>query len=113
MRPNRIIDGVRRGRLRRGRGLALLAALMLLAGCSHQELPPVASTPSATPASATGDKNTEDAAKAKAYETASKACKEETEKKGFGSVLGIFSRLRPGSSQADYVTCMKKRGYEA
>jgi hypothetical protein len=106
MRPDRIINGIaRRGRLRCGRGVALLAALMLLAGCSHPDLPPVASTPSATPASATKT----DAK----YEAASKACKEETEKKGFGSVLGIFSRLRPGSSEADYVTCMKKQGYEA
>ena len=87
----------------------MLAILILLAGCSHQDLPPVQSA-TATPASASG---AEDAAKAKAYETASKACKEETEKKGFGSVLGIFSRLRPGSSEADYANCMKKRGYEA
>jgi hypothetical protein len=109
MKRKNIIDGIaRRGRLRCGRGLALLAALMLLAGCSHQELPPVASTPSATPASATATK-----VDAEAHEAAIKACKEETEKKGFGSVLGIFSRLRPGSSEANYTACMKKRGYEA
>ena len=85
----------------------MLAALMLLAGCSHQELPPVQSA-TATPASATATK-----ADAEAHEAAIKACKEETEKKGFGSVLGIFSRLRPGSSEANYTACMKKRGYEA
>ncbi|MCJ7599051.1 MAG: hypothetical protein MUO41_10605 [Methyloceanibacter sp.] len=108
MRRKIIIDGVAgRGRLRSGRDVALLAALMLLAGCSHPDLPPVASTPSATPASATGDKT--DAK----YEAARKACKEETEKKGFGSVLGIFSRLRRGSAEEQFATCMKKQGYEA
>ena len=113
MRSVSILEGVaKRGRASPARGLVLATLLILLAGCSHQELPPVASTPSATPAVASGDK-AEDAAKAKAYETASKACKEETEKKGFGSVLGIFSRLRPGSSEADYAACMKLRGYDA
>ncbi len=89
----------------RGRGVALILAL-LLAGCSHPDLPP-AETATATPAVASGSKPD-----AQAYETASKACKDETEKKGFGSILGIFSRLRPGSSEADYAACMKKRGYE-
>jgi hypothetical protein len=42
---------------------------------------------------------------------ASTACKEQTRKKGIGSILGIFSRLRPGSADADYVACMKERGY--
>jgi hypothetical protein len=87
----------------------LIAMLILLAGCSRPDLPPVASTTSVTPASTGGAEN---AAKIKAYETASKACKEETERKGFGSVLGIFSRLRPGSSEADYAACMKARGYD-
>jgi hypothetical protein len=41
------------------------------------------------------------------------ACKEETERKGIGSVLGIMSRLRKGSADEDYIACMKARGYEA
>ena len=45
-------------------------------------------------------------------EEAEKACKEETERKGIGSVLGIMSRLRRGSADDDYVACMKARGYE-
>ena len=45
-------------------------------------------------------------------EDAEKACKEETERKGIGSVLGIMSRLRRGSADEDYVACMKARGYE-
>jgi hypothetical protein len=111
MRPDRIINGVAKGSSASpARSAALIVVLVLLAGCSHPDLPPVASTPSATPASAGGG---EDAAKTKAYETASKACKEETEQKGFGSILGIFSRLRPGSSEADYANCMKRRGYDA
>jgi hypothetical protein len=89
-----------------GRGVALIVALLLLAGCSHPDLPP-AETATATPATASGSK-----ADAKAYETASKACKEETEKKGFASVLGIFSRLRRGSAEEQFAACMKKKGYE-
>ena len=45
-------------------------------------------------------------------EETEKACKEETERKGIGSVLGIMSRLRRGSADEDYVACMKARGYE-
>jgi hypothetical protein len=45
-------------------------------------------------------------------EAAEKACKEETERKGIGSVIGIMSRLRRRSADEDYVACMKARGYE-
>jgi hypothetical protein len=45
-------------------------------------------------------------------EAAETACKEQTEKKGIGSILGIMSRLRKGSADEDYVACMKGRGYE-
>src|SRR5262245_23960378 len=45
-------------------------------------------------------------------EAAEKACKEETEKKGIASVLGIVSRLRKGSADEAYIACMKARGYE-
>jgi hypothetical protein len=40
------------------------------------------------------------------------ACKEETQKKGIKSVVNIFSRLRKGAADEDYVACMKGRGYE-
>jgi hypothetical protein len=96
------------GRTGSGSGLALIAALLLVAGCSHPNLPPTATAPAtATPAVASGDKPD-----AKAYEAASKACKEETETKGFSSVLGIFSRLRRGSAEEQFAACMKKKGYE-
>jgi len=45
-------------------------------------------------------------------QTAEYLCKEQTKSKGMGSVLGIFSRLRKGSADADYIACMKDRGYE-
>ena len=40
------------------------------------------------------------------------ACKEETKQKGIKSVVNIFSRLRKGSADEDFVACMKRRGYE-
>lgn len=45
-------------------------------------------------------------------EAAQAACKEETERKGIGSLVGIVSRLRKGSADEDYIACMKTRGYE-
>jgi hypothetical protein len=45
-------------------------------------------------------------------EAAETACKEQTERKGIASVLGIVSRLRKGSADEDYIACMKARGYE-
>ena len=45
-------------------------------------------------------------------EAAEPACKEETKQKGINSVVNIFSRLRKGSADEDYVACMKARGYE-
>ncbi len=39
-------------------------------------------------------------------------CKEETERKGLGSVVGLVSRLRKGAADEDYIACMKGRGYE-
>jgi hypothetical protein len=47
-----------------------------------------------------------------ALEAAELACKEETQNKGVSSLVGIFSRLRKGSADQDYVACMKERGYE-
>ena len=45
-------------------------------------------------------------------QAAETACKDETRKKGIKSVVNIFSRLRQGSADEDYVACMKRRGYE-
>ena len=93
----------------------VVVTTILLAGCSRAELPPVAAAstaPAATPASATPAKDNGEAAAVKLQE-ASKACKEETRQKGIKSILGIFSRLRPGSTEADYTACMKRRGFDA
>ena len=40
------------------------------------------------------------------------ACKEETKRRGIASLVGIMSRFRQGVVDADYVACMKARGYE-
>jgi hypothetical protein len=40
------------------------------------------------------------------------ACKAETEHKGTASMLAIFTRLRKGSADQDYIDCMKEHGYE-
>lgn len=104
MRRDHNFSGVA-GRDRAASSLALIAVL-LLAGCSHPDLPPTG-TATATPAVTSGDNKD-----ANAQEAATKACKEETEKKGFSSVLGIFSRLRRGSTEEQFAACMKKRGFE-
>ena len=44
--------------------------------------------------------------------TAEQDCQKETEKKSIGSVVAIFTHLRKGSADDDYVACMKARGYE-
>lgn len=49
---------------------------------------------------------------ANSLEQAEKACQEETERKGIGSVIGIMSRLRKGAADEDYIACMKARGFE-
>jgi hypothetical protein len=87
---------------------------MLLA-CNRHELPPVDATPPPSPTATTNDEKTEKEAKEakeKKFREAVKACKEETEKKGFASVMGIFSRLRKGSAEEDYANCMKGRGFD-
>ena len=43
---------------------------------------------------------------------AERFCTLEAEKKSIGSVVAIFSHLRKGSADEDYVACMKARGYE-
>jgi hypothetical protein len=45
-------------------------------------------------------------------EAAERACKEETRRKGIKSVVNIFSRLRQGAADEDYIACMRRRGYE-
>ena len=45
-------------------------------------------------------------------EAAEQACKEETRSKGIKSVIAIFSRLRKGSADEDYIACMKARGFD-
>jgi hypothetical protein len=45
-------------------------------------------------------------------EAAELTCKAKTKEKSIGSVVAIFSRLRKGSADEDYVACMKARGYE-
>jgi hypothetical protein len=55
---------------------------------------------------------------AKALEThntlaeAETACKQQTETQGMKSIKAIFSHLRKGAADADYIACMKERGYE-
>jgi hypothetical protein len=85
--------------------LCLFASL--LAGCSLSHTPPTQATPIATTEPATKASNPE------GYKTASDTCHKETQKKGIGSILGIFSRLRPGAESADYTACMKRNGFEA
>jgi len=43
---------------------------------------------------------------------AESTCKEDTKKKGIANMLAIFSRLRPGSVDKDYIACMKAKGFE-
>jgi hypothetical protein len=45
-------------------------------------------------------------------EAAETACREETKRKGLASIVGIFSRLRQGSADEDYIECMRARGFE-
>jgi hypothetical protein len=110
----------------RGLGLAACLAGLLLAGCSRPVPPPLLNpTPPATAEAAkTGaaaDKSdpTHKVKKGKevedptqAYKTASEACQQQATHTTMGSVLAIFTRLRPGAYNADYNTCMKAHGYD-
>ncbi len=88
--------------------LAVLAACLLgalVAGCSlTQPKPKDFVLVDQRPAKAKESGNT--------LEAAELACREEAKSKGTSSLLGIFSRLRRGSADEDYVACMKGRGYE-
>jgi ribosomal protein S11 len=46
-----------------------------------------------------------------ALEQASQACKDQTRERGIKSVLAIVTRMRPGAVDADYIDCMKRKGY--
>jgi hypothetical protein len=88
-------------------GLPLLACLLapLVPACSQLEPKPRDFTLAAQrPAKA------EEAGKALA--AAELGCKEETRRKGIASVVSIFSRLRKGDADEDYIACMRRRGYE-
>jgi hypothetical protein len=39
-------------------------------------------------------------------------CKAQADRKGTASMLAIFSRLRRGTDDADYLACMKEHGYD-
>ena len=45
-------------------------------------------------------------------DAAETACKAETQTKGIASITAIFSRMRTGSADEDYIACMKARGFE-
>src|SRR5262245_27096987 len=92
--------------------LAVVATSLLLVACSRHELPPVDTTTPAAPTATTNDAKEAKEQKAKQFQDAAKACKDQTERKGFGSVVGIFSRLRRGSAEEDYANCMKQRGFD-
>jgi hypothetical protein len=84
----------------------LVACLLgtLASACSQAEPTPRDFTLVQRPAKAAEAGNTLAAAQL--------ACKEQTKKKGMASVVAIFSRLRKGSADEDYIACMKARGYE-
>jgi hypothetical protein len=84
--------------------LGALLLLVLLQGCSQTEPAPQDFTRITEEPERQSDQ-------AK-LESARTACQAETKRKGIGSVIGILSRLRPGSSEEDYVACMKARGYD-
>lgn len=84
-------------------GLAACALGLALSACSLAGPSPRTFT-AAEPTAATPDPAVIDAA--------SKACKETARDKGFKSVLGILSRLLPRAVDADYVACMKSKGYD-
>ena len=116
------------------RGLGLVACLagLLLAGCSRATPPspglattaPGTCTVKAESAGSSDDNSGKGNGKggktkkdkkaglepALAYLTASNACKEQASSTTMGSVLAVFTRLRPGAYDADYKACMKSHG---
>ena len=104
---------------------------LLLAGCSRP-VPPSPVLTTAAPATYTTTKDEADKAKGDAdktnrrsakgrdkkappdanlaYATAVNECRKQATHTTMGSVLTIFTRLRPGASDAAYKACMKSRG---
>jgi hypothetical protein len=86
----------------------LFAACLLAAlaqGCSLAEPRPRDFT-------LTGQRQAKAAETGNTLAAAELACKEETKRRGIASVVGIFSRLRKGSADDDYIACMQRRGFE-
>ena len=122
----------------RGVGLGACLLGMLLLGCSRPGPPPPnlatdapAPTSSTAPASAdsadvkkggvkkkgakeNGTKETEVVKQSdqEAYKTAMNACSADAQKKTMGSILAIFTRLRPGAYSTNYADCMKTHGID-
>ena len=116
------------------RGAAWAACLigLLLAGCSRP-VPPSPALTTAAPATCTtakqeadkatdndADKTNRRSAKGKdkkanpdtnlAYATAVNECRQQATHTTMGSVLSIFTRLRPGAYDTAYKACMKSHG---
>ncbi|MFD0986763.1 hypothetical protein [Methyloligella solikamskensis] len=83
--------------------IALLLAFTLpLAACSKKDLPTEEFQISTeTPET-----------RAQALAAAKTACEEQTRKSGMKSMLSIFSRLRPGSAERDFINCMEDKGFD-
>ena len=121
----------------RGVGLGACLLGMLLLGCSRPGPPPPnlatdapAPTSSTAPASADSadvkkgakkkgakENETKETKVVKqsdqeAYKTAMNACSADAQKKTMGSILAIFTRLRPGAYSTNYADCMKTHGID-
>ena len=88
-------------------GACLTACLLaaLAQGCSQVEPKPQDFT-------LTGQREAKAAEAGNTLAAAETACKAETKRKGISNVVAIFSRLRKGSADEDYIACMQRRGYE-
>lgn len=80
----------------------LLAFVLPLAACSKKDLP----TEEFQISQETPETRAQAMAKAKI------ACEEETRRSGMKSMLSIFSRLRPGSAERDFINCMEDKGFD-
>jgi hypothetical protein len=59
------------------------------------------------------DSSPQNQTRAQALAAAKATCAKQTEHHGISSVFGIFSHLRPGAAQRDYIDCMKAQGFDA
>lgn len=88
--------------------VAVLASCLLatlLPGCSHYE-------PPAQEFVLVGQRQDKAIESNNTLPIATSVCKLETQNKGIKSITSIFSRLRHGSADKDFIACMKNRGYE-